>query len=812
MKTWNTGMLARLAAGAYDRPLPYVVAALTILGLGVWALLRLSTLEVGMEGLIGLRSEPYREYQRYTKIFGNDETFMVVVSAERLMTPELLRQLSELHRAIGRKLPNADRLASLINTPLVRREGDTVVFATALQPWPASEAELLQRIDSLAQTAPHHLSLLSPDRRSTLILVTLKPTPDPVTGALKKLGPPQYRGILDELTAIVAPFNRNGMDARVLGQAAYLGLVYELLLRDLYLLPAAALGASILLLLLIFQRRSAVLIPALIIVPPVVATMSLIGISGLPIQVPVALLPPALVVVGIATCVHILASFYEHYTRDGDKRAALIHAFEHKASAIWMTTLTTMLGMISYATATLGPIIYLGIFGAVGTMLVLLSIALFVPIYVRWVPLRPLPHGRHRIGGIFERPLDTLLDGCARLAAAHPLKLSTLALAATLVCSVAAMRLPIAHQPANWLPQQWPISEATRIADPQFRSSLSIEILLDSGAKGQVAQPAFIDTLSKLQSAIVGLPDDILPHGLVLSVNDYLRQMRAAVDDGPPADAAVSGHQLKRELRALQLVAPELARTVVSSDQRHARITVRLPLRDAADYRAAVERIEAQAQAIVAAPFTVTVTGQVPILVKTHAELAGSARASYLTSFLTILAMMVLHMRSLRDGLVAMLPNVLPIVVALAAMHWLNMALDMLTMLVVSISMGLVVDDTIHFSEHFRRHFAATGSAESAVRMALQEAGRAMIVTTTVLALGWQMLILSQFEKITLFGTLTASIMALGMIAELLVTPALMIWNYRNRQPAAPASAADATPRPDPTQAPLLADTPQASQ
>ena len=130
------------------------------------------------------------------------------------------------------------------------------------------------------------------------------------------------------------------------------------------------------------------------------------------------------------------------------------------------------------------------------------------------------------------------------------------------------------------------------------------------------------------------------------------------------------------------------------------------------------------------------------------------------------------------DGIVMMIPNLLPIFIVLAIMEMTNTPLDFLNVLIVTLSMGLVVDDTIHFSGHFKDHFNHTHDAVASVKKAIQDTGRAMFVTTLVLTLGWHMLLLSQFEQLGLFGMLTSAIMVLGLIADLLVAPALFIWLY----------------------------------
>jgi len=138
--------------------------------------------------------------------------------------------------------------------------------------------------------------------------------------------------------------------------------------------------------------------------------------------------------------------------------------------------------------------------------------------------------------------------------------------------------------------------------------------------------------------------------------------------------------------------------------------------------------------------------------------------------------MMMWHVRRWFDGVMMMIPNVLPIALVLAGLYALDRPLDVLSMLVVSIAMGIVVDDTIHLTTHFRRHLLRTNDARLSLRLAMQEVGEAMVMTTLVLILGWQILWLSSFDYIAFFGVPASCILGLGLLADLLVAPALLIW------------------------------------
>lgn len=768
--------LTRVVAWVYDRPWMPLIGLLLIVALsGTWAT-RFLALDVSMEGLLGQETADFKTYRHFVDQFGNDEGFTIVVHSKELLSEQGVRTLDRLHRDLAKNIPGVEKVASIINAPLVRSDGDSVLLATAFDPWPATPELFQQRLNEMLTLAPQHSALLSRDHQTTLLLISLQGSGTPEVGAV------QYHALLQQIDALITPFQSPTFAVDVVGQAAFLGVLHAVLLRDIYVLPAAALGISILALYLMFRRRSGVLLPVLAILPPLVITMGAIGRAHIPIQLPTVLIPPSLIVIGIATCVHILTAFYEFYTTGTEKRDALLRAFEHKGRSIVMTTLTTAVAMLSFATASISPISRIGIFGAIGTLLLLASITVVAPLYVRFVPLRRLPPGVTKAGGAFGGVIDSAIAFAIRIFTRHAGVIALSAVVGLVLCLALASRLNFSHQPADWLPSDWPMSIADKQFDDEFHAAISVEIMLDSGQAGGAIDPEFISSVAAVRQFVDSLSQDAMLHGPVVSADGYLEQINTALHMvGPTTAGGDAALQLQRDISALQLVAPELMDSVISQDRRYARIGVRMPLRDGADYKPEMELLERGVEQRVQPPFTAVVTGQVPILAKTHTALTQSAFSSYVLSFLAILLMMTIHVRGLRDGLVAMIPNLLPVAVVLAGMQIFGLSLDMLSMLVVSISMGLVVDDTIHFMGHFHRHLAVTGNSFTSAAQALSESGRAMFITTTVLALGWQMLFISQFEKVTLFGTLTSIIMVLGLAADFVVAPALMVWLYRDR-------------------------------
>ena len=137
--------------------------------------------------------------------------------------------------------------------------------------------------------------------------------------------------------------------------------------------------------------------------------------------------------------------------------------------------------------------------------------------------------------------------------------------------------------------------------------------------------------------------------------------------------------------------------------------------------------------------------------------------------------MMMLILGSVRIGLLSMIPNLAPIVLGLLLMYVANIPLDMFTLLIGSIAIGLAVDDTIHFMHNFRRYYLESGDAAKAIEQTFFTTGKAMVITTIVLSLGFYAYMMANMISVQNFGLLTGSVIVLALLSDLLLAPALMM-------------------------------------
>ncbi|MFH2005196.1 MAG: efflux RND transporter permease subunit [bacterium] len=173
---------------------------------------------------------------------------------------------------------------------------------------------------------------------------------------------------------------------------------------------------------------------------------------------------------------------------------------------------------------------------------------------------------------------------------------------------------------------------------------------------------------------------------------------------------------------------------------------------------------------------TVEVTGVAPMLANVADKMVNGQIKSFFMALVIICIMMVAVLWSFRVGLLAMIPNVLPILLTMGLMGWLDITLNVTTVMIASIALGIAVDDTIHMLVRMRSESRQRGSHEEGVQRALQSVGRAVVFTSVVLSGGFAILLLASLVPAAHFGILIAFTMLTALLADLVLTPVLILW------------------------------------
>ncbi len=736
-------------------------------------------------------------YEEFRAQFGRDDIIVIAVEPGELFAHDSLSRLKALHEDLASGVPHLASITSMVNARNTRGEDDRLVVGDLLESWPETEADLAALRKRVLANPLYRNLLVSADGRVTTVVLELARTADAPMSvdsalALFDAPPPLFEGpevlsdedthqALSAVRDIVADHRGGGFELRIAGTPAVTDTLKIALQDDMKRSIGLAIAVIAILLLVMFRSPTAVLLPVGVVVMALLSTLGIMGHVGTSLKLPTVILPSFLLAVGVGSAVHLLAIHFRNIAAGMDRHSAIVGAVSHAGLPILLTSLTTAAGIGSFSFAEVAPIAELGGYAAIGVLLALAYTLILLPAGLALLPQLRIP-GAGRAGRA-SAWLDRVLVTLAGWSVRHARPIAGASLVMIMVSTGLASQLRFSHDILAWLPDDWPVHRATRSIDHDLGGSVSLEVVVDTGVENGLHDRDLLLSLESLgqdiTAASAGTP---VPVGAVLSVVDLLKEIHRALNENRldhhriPENPAL----IPQEFLLFENSGSDDLEDLVDTQFSVARFSMRVPWRDTLEYPPFIVDVENRFVAAFGADVEVTVTGIMSLLSRTLDAAIRSAARSYVIAFGVITLMMMALIGRAGTGLISMIPNLAPIALALALMQVAGIPLNLFTMLVGSIAIGLAVDDTVHFMHHFHRYLAHTGSVEESVCRTLQTSGRAMLVTSIVLSAGFFIFCLADMKNLVDFGLLTGMTILTALAADFIVAPALMALRYRH--------------------------------
>jgi len=747
------------------------------------------------------KSDPIRlQYDEYRRQFGRDERIVLVIETDNVFRLDFLHKLQELHQALEKEVPKLVEVTSLINARNTRGEGDQLIVKDLFEDFPESE-QGLEAIKKIAYANPlYNNNLFTHDGKYAAIVMETDAysslahrmeLTDAITGfdETQKTGTAttekrfitaeENTAIVHAVDEVVKRFEAPGFKIHVGGSPPMIVRTMAILGKDMYRFTGLSMLVIGVLLLIVFRRVVMIILPLLIASLSSFATLSLMAIYELPMTIAGQIIPSFLIAVGVGNAVHLFAAFFRSLNNGENKETSLAHALEHTGLAIVMTSLTTAGGLMSFMGSGLKPISDFGIITPIGVICALVLSLVLLPALIAVFPMKTGAM-EHRNKGLSHR----LLALCANLACTHPWKVigvwSVLLLTGL---SIAISSLRFSHQPLDWFPKQEPARVAIEILNDHFDGGMAMEMIVDTHQPDGIKNPEVLRRIDQITEYASTIQVGEMYARQSTSVSDITKEIHQALNENRPEFYAIPDDPqlLAQELLLFENSGSDDLEKLVDSQFSKALVKIKVPFTDALAFVPFNAQFEPEAHRIMGDLADIHFTGIKHVMGTIFYELIHSMASSYVWAILIITPMMVFIIGSVRLGLFSMIPNITPIAITLGVMAYMNWPLDAFSLLIGSIALGLVVDDTIHFLHNFQRYHARTGNVNEAVMQTLQTAGPAMFFTSVVLTAGFCVFAFSVMANVRHFGLLTGLCIALAFLADVLFTPALAVVLKRNQ-------------------------------
>ena len=708
------------------------------------------------------REDPiYREYERFRDEFGGTRTLIVALvapSRERLFSRAGFEALDAMSADIER-VATVERVSSLATANVVDGGGGA-------DPDEEAVLEVRRLIDDLDDRTPAEVGqralddellrgdLVSEDGRVAAIVVFFDE---------RRVDDVRAR-VLDEIADIVAVRLPEGFEAHYNGSLEISEAYNRVTLANQLTFTPPILLITVVAIFFLFRSWRITLVTIFAVLVSVIWTVGLYDVFGFSFNVLSSMIVPLTVVLAIADDVHIIQRFQEE-RRHGDAEAAFKGTIRHLAAPILGASATTALGLASLGTSDVVAVRQFGLGAATGVMVdFVISLAL-MPTMLAWLRPESAPPPQETW---FKEPLVAV----ARFSVARSWLVIAVAGVATVLAVAGLLRVRVDTNHINFFAEDHPLGRSARVIDGQLSGIYTFQILLE-GPPESLRQPDVLQRMDRLEAAL----RDLEFVRKVTGLPDYVRRVhRELSPDGveriPDDPAAIA-----QELFVFSLAdagRAELER-MAASDYSKAQITVKLASMSSDlvfDTIVVAERLADEAMA--GSGVMPTVTGSGRLFSTLDFYLVRSQISSFSTAFVTVFAVIFLVFRSWRFGMLAVVPNLFPVLAVFGVMGWMDISLNVATVMLASVALGIVDDDTIHFISRYRLETKHGASTSDAILMATSHEGRAALTTAVINACAFAVLGLSEYKPTAWFGGLLALTMVVAFLAEVFILPAVI--------------------------------------
>ena len=791
----------------------YILLFLIVLAVGFLSIyIPKINIATSLESSFKGHNQAIQDYQKFRDLFGRDDKIVLLIKSEDIFSVHFLERLKKFHEDLENTLPLLSEVNSLINARYIEGENGTLQVNDFLENLPQTK-EQAQILREKALVYPLFRNSYITQNGDSMIMVIKTQAVSALTDdgskiknygrgvadedlsdnqAAKSISQVENIAILGIMETVIKQYNTDNFRIIFSGTPAYQFHVEPIIRKNMITMSLMVLMLTFFFMAILFGRVSGIFLPQFVVIMGIGATLGLMALAEVPFTLTSSMLPSILLSVGLTAPIHFMVVFFKYQKRIGRMRA-IIRTLGHSGLPIIMTSLTTIVGLLSFSFTEIAPIAHLGIFAAIGIAICLVLTLVFLPALLSILKILP---GKER-EMLYETSIyNRMLTWMGRTGIHHAHDIYILSFIAFIIILPGFFKFNFSHNMLHYFSEDDPFIEQTILIEDETSGFRALEVVIDTGKEKGILDHAFLNNLEELedfaldQNGISGRPYT----GNIISILDIVKKTNQTWHGDDPGHHTIpqDDYLIERQLTEFKQAEPDYLKNYTDQDFRLARFTAMMYWKDAALDVLFVKKLENFASRLFGKDVKVVVTGAVSINSKVIDSMMGNLATGYFLAFFIIALFMIIAVGDVKLGLVAMIPNMYPIIAGLGLMGLLDIPLNTYNLIGGSIVIGVAVDDTIHFFHNFRNYYIKTGDVEIAVNETLRSAGRALITTTLILVCCFWLRLFSPLKVISDFGLIMGFSLLVAFLADVMLAPALLSAFYGGSNTGSQNKAADA--------------------
>jgi len=705
-------------------------------------------------------------YQDFKEQFGEDGAMMVIgIHQPRMFELDVFNAWHDLGREL-KEVEGIDQVISVARCMNISRNDALrkFDFLPVVSQRPASQTTV-DSIRTVLEGLPFYKDVLwSPDSMSFVMAVTISPD---------YLDNKKRIELSEKVRSVALGFEqRLGAELHFSGLPFIRSVIAQMVQTELRMFMFLAAAVTALIMLLFFRSFKVVFFSMLVVGIAVVWAFGIISLLGYKLSVLTGLIPPVLIVLGIANCIFLLNKYHSEFREHGNKIKALQRMVRKVGNATLLTNATTASGFVTFAILESQVMHEFGIVASLSIMGVFLASLLLIPVVFSYLPNPKSRHIRH----LDRRTSRVIVTRFIQIVQSHRSAIYGVAGVMLVLAIIGVSKVRTTGNLVDDLPDDNPVLTDLRWFEEQFGGVMPFELRIDALKPDRAVSAATLRRIDRLQDSLAVFEEFARPVSMV-EVIKFIKQgyyggiaSRYALPNNSERGFILSYGEGEEE-------GAGLLHTFIDSARQVTRVSVQMRDIGTEDMAALLDKVRPMVDSIFPYDrYDVLLTGTSVVFTKGTEYLVKNLFVSLGIAILIIAIIMLRMFRSWRMVLVSLVPNLFPLIVTASLMGYFGITIKPSTILVFSIALGISVDDTIHFLAKYRQELELTGwSIRKSVIKALREVGVSMIYTSVVLFFGFAIFAASAFGGTQALGLLVSITLLVAMFSNLLILPALLL-------------------------------------
>lgn len=708
------------------------------------------------------------EYKDFQNTFGNEELGIIIFQDDHIFSNEVIGMIREISQSI-QKLDRVDYVYSITEQEESYTSEDGTLENRKLVPEGFLSDAILSQVKDRTlgnksivgrlisekgniATIAFELSSLSDSNQKLILMDDIKATAEKISAGRLEL---HYNGV---------PFLESEEN--------------KLTMNDMMvILPLMTiLSASVIMILFRSFTLNAICFFTLFIIN--VMVLGVFAMAKESINIVTSIMAAVLINVSMADLIHFIAHYKDELVENNNDTLSSVAS---TIKAIWQpclfTSLTTAVGFVSFLTATIRPIQVLGGYTAIGTMVAFAMTITFFPAALIFLTQKsnktdvsskdmPISLKKSPITNILSMMGDFTIKraGIIRIAAFLILILSFFGIS----------QITFKSNTMNVFKEDNQMVVDLKFIEKILGGTMNSEVVITANSEqNDFFNPGSLEKIEDIQNYFNTLRERKFISSS-FSINNYFKEVNKAFNNHNNLFYTLPGNR-ETITDYYEIGDPEIIDRFVSPDKKKARITYQIYNNALEKRNEYLDEINYNLNRILGSEYSYIITGTSNLWSSFDNNLKESFMYSFIFACIVIFMMMIYICKGLKLAILSMVPNILPILLTIGLMGWLKIPFDTLTIMIACVTLGINVDDTVHFIVWFKRNTESGMSAESSIIMTYKNVGGSIISTSIILALGFVVLSFGSYKPYETFGLLTAFNIDMALLVDLLLLPSLIL-------------------------------------